>query len=44
MLDPFVGTGTTVSVAKSLGRRGVGVEINERYVEISERNTVEREE
>ena len=28
VLDPFLGTGTTLAVAKSLGRRGVGYEIN----------------
>ena len=28
VLDPFLGTGTTLKVAKSLGRRGVGYEIN----------------
>lgn len=28
ILDPFLGTGTTVAVAKKLGRRGVGYEIN----------------
>lgn len=28
VLDPFLGTGTTVAVAKKLGRRGVGYEIN----------------
>jgi len=28
ILDPFLGTGTTLAVAKSLERRGVGYEIN----------------
>jgi DNA modification methylase len=28
VLDPFLGSGTTVAVAKKLGRRGVGYEIN----------------
>jgi DNA modification methylase len=28
VLDPFLGAGTTLAVAKSLGRRGVGYEIN----------------
>jgi len=29
ILDPFLGSGTTVAVAQNLGRRGVGYEINE---------------
>jgi hypothetical protein len=28
VLDPFLGTGTTVAVARALGRRGIGYEIN----------------
>lgn len=28
VLDPFLGTGTTVRVARALGRRGIGYEIN----------------
>jgi modification methylase len=33
VLDPFFGTGTTGAVAKKLGRRFVGVEREERYVQ-----------
>jgi DNA modification methylase len=32
VLDPFVGTGTTSVVAKAMGRRYVGIDINPRYV------------
>lgn len=36
VLDPFVGTGTTCAVAKSMGRRYVGIDINPAYVKIAE--------
>ena len=35
VLDPFVGSGTTVAVAQSLGRRGVGLDLNEEYLGIA---------
>ena len=35
VLDPFAGTGTTCAVAKSMGRRFVGIDINPAYVEIA---------
>ncbi len=34
VLDPFAGTFTTSFVAKQLGRRSIGIEINEEYVKI----------
>jgi modification methylase len=37
VLDPFVGTGTTCAVAKSMGRRYIGIDINTAYVTIAER-------
>lgn len=33
VLDPFVGTGTTCAVAKSMGRRWMGIDVVPRYVE-----------
>jgi len=36
VLDPFVGTGTTCAVAKSMGRHYVGVDINPAYLSMAQ--------
>jgi len=35
VLDPFLGSGTTLAVARQLGRTGIGIELNPEYVKLA---------
>ncbi len=43
-LDPFVGSGTTISVAQKLGRNGIGIECRESQCELSRRRIKDTQE
>lgn len=42
VLDPFIGTGTTAVAAARLGRNVIGIDIDPKYVEITQKKTIAR--
>lgn len=42
VLDPFAGSGTTLLVAKELGRRGIGIDLNRDYVDLTRQRLAAR--
>jgi len=42
VLDPFVGTGTTLVVAKKLGINGIGIDLNQEYLDFTKERINDR--
>lgn len=42
ILDPFCGSGTTLTAAERLGRRWVGIDISPEYCEIARKRTAQK--
>jgi len=44
VFDPFVGTGTTAVAAKRLGRKYIGIDIDQQYIKITEKHLKQAKE
>ena len=42
VLDPFMGSGTTAFVARSLGRNFIGIELNKSYITLAKKRLAQQ--